>query len=268
MARKPVKRVKNAVLYDDGFIKVMNVRFSHPHLKKAYKGKNDQGEPKFSVTGIMPKDTHKEAKKLIDGEIERILKEKKVKSLASDKKFLRDGDDSGKEEYEDAWTISVREAQRPSCRDENKEIVEQEDIDEVFYGGCYGSILLEPWWQDNDFGKRVNASLRAVRKSKDGESFGKGRISDEEVDEAFDDDEDEDEAPRRSSGRASSKGKNRHEDEDDDEDEKPRRRRSRDDDDDEDEKPKRRRSRDEDDDEDEKPRRRRRPRDEDDDDDL
>lgn len=267
MARKAIEKVKNAILYDDGCIKVMNVRFSYPHLKKAYKGKNDSGEPKFSVTGLLPKDTHKAAKKMIDTRIEEVLKENKVKALASDKKFLKDGDESDKPENEGMWTISVRESRRPPLRDIDKEIVDPDDADEVFYGGCWGSILLRPWYQNNDYGKRVNAGLVAVRKSKDDEPFGEGRISDEEVDEAFDDDEDEDEAPRRSSGRASSKGKNRHEDEDDDEDEKPRRRRSRDDDD-EDEKPKRRRSRDEDDDEDEKPRRRRRPRDEDDDDDL
>lgn len=246
MARQIVKKVKNAVLYDDGRIKVTGVRFSYPHLRKPYKGKTDSGEPKFSVTGLLPKATHKEAKKLIEEQIEKLMKENKVKALASDKKFLKDGDESDKAEAEGMWTISCRETKRPSLRDEDKEIVDPENADEVFYGGCWGSILFRPWYQNNDYGKRINAGLDAVRKSRDDESFGEGRISDEDVDEAFDDDEDEDEAPRRSS----KGGRNKHDDEDD-EDEKPRRRKP---------------SRDEDEDEDERPRRRRRPADDDDDD--
>lgn len=260
MARNAVKKVKNAILYDDGCILISNVRLSYPHLKKPYKGDGDQGEAKYGVVGLLPKDTHKAAKKLIEERIDELLKENKVKALASDKKFLRDGDESGKDENEGCWTVSARETKRPILRqktdDDPKEPVEREDADEVFYGGCWGSILVRPWYQDNKFGKRVNAGLTAVRKTRDDEAFGEGRISEEEVDEAFDEDDDEDEgSSRRSSGRGSSKGgRNRHEDEDDDDDRGSRRRRSsRDDDEDEDRgsrRSSRRRSRDEDDDDD------------------
>lgn len=219
MARTPVKKVKNAILYDDGTIKVMNVRYSHPHLDKPYKGKNDSGEAKFSVTGMLGKDTHVAAKKLIDARIEEVMKENKVKALASDKKFLKDGDESDKPEYEGFWTISCRESRRPPLRDIDKEIVDPSDAKEVFYGGCWGSILLRPWYQNNDFGKRVNAGLVAVRKSKDDEAFGEGRITDEEVDEAFNDDEDEDEDDRPARGSGGSRKKaSRYEEEDDDDD--------------------------------------------------
>lgn len=232
MARKAVEKVKNAVLYDDGLIKLMNVRFSYPHLRKPYagkKGKGDQGEPKFGVVAMLDKKTHKEAKGLIERRIDEILKEAKVRALAADKKFLRDGDEHENADYEGHWIVSARESRRPSLRDEDREIVDPENADEVFYGGCYGSVLIRPWWQNNDFGKRVNAGLTAVRKSRDGEAFGEGRISDEEVDEAFDDDEDDDAPAPRSS---SKKGGSRYED--DDEDERPARRRrpSRDEDED------------------------------------
>lgn len=254
MARKAVRKVKNAVLYDDGLIKIMNVRFSYPHLRKAYKGKGDQGEPKFGVVGLLNKKTHKAAKELIEDRIAEILKENKVKSLGSDKKFLRDGDETDKPENEGNWIVSARETRRPSLRDEDKEIVDPDDADEVFYGGCYGSMLIRPWYQNNDFGKRVNAGLSAVRKSRDGEAFGEGRITDEEVDEAFDDDDDDDDIEDTSSSRR--KGGSRYEDDDEDEDDRPRRkkRRSRDDDEDEDEddrpRRKKRRSRDDDEDDD------------------
>lgn len=225
MARKVVEKVKNAVLYDDGLIKIMNVRFSYPHLRKPYAGKkkrgDDQGEPKYGIVAMLDKKTHREAKRLIDARIDEILKEAKVKALAADKKFIRDGDEHENADYEGHWIVSARESRRPSLRDEDKEIVDPENADEVFYGGCYGSVLIRPWWQNNDFGKRVNAGLTAVRKSRDGEAFGEGRISDEEVDEAFDDDDDDDALASRSS--SSRKGGSRYEDDDDDE--KPRRRR-------------------------------------------
>lgn len=221
-ARKAVKTVKNAILYDDGLIKVMNVRFSHPHLDAAYKGKDDKGVAKFSVTGMLPKSSHAAAKKLIEERIAEVMKENKVKALAADKKFLKDGDESDKPEYEGHWTISCREERRPPLRDIDKEIVDPSDAKEVFYGGCWGSILLRPWYQNNDFGKRVNSGLVAVRKSKDDEAFGEGRITDEEVDEAFDDEEagDEEESrPARSSRSSGSRSSGRaYEDDDDDPD--------------------------------------------------
>jgi hypothetical protein len=250
MARKAVKKVKNAVLYDDGLIRISNVRLSYPHLRKAYKGKDDKGEAKFGVKALLPKKTHKAAHDLIEDQIEAILKENKVRALADDKKFLRDGDKSDKPEDEGMWTVSARETRRPPLRDEDREIVDPENADEVFYGGCWGSVLIRPWWQNNDFGKRVNAGLSAVRKSRDDEPFGEGRISDEDVDEAFEDDDDDETPSRGSGGGRSSRGRDY---EEDDEDDRPARRR---------------RSRDEDEDEDDRPARRRRRPAEDDDDDL
>ncbi len=230
MARKAAKKVKNAVLYDDGLIRISNVRFSYPHLRKPYKGKDDKGEAKFGITALLPKDTHKAAKALIQERIDEVMKENKVKALAADKKFLRDGDESDKPENEGSWTVSARETRRPALRDEDKEIVDPENADEVFYGGAWGSVLIRPWYQNNDYGKRVNAGLSAVRKSRDDEPFGEGRISDEDVDEAFDDDEaDDGETSSRSSGKRRSSYE-----EDDDGDEKPARRRRKPADDDDD----------------------------------
>lgn len=234
--RVPVEEVKNAILYSDGSILVSNVRASYPHLDKPYKKDGDKGTAKYGVVGLLGKTSHKAAKKLIDARIDELLKENKVRALASDKKFLRDGDEAGKEENEGCWTISAREDRRPAVRDEDGEKIEEpEEIREKIYGGCYISMLIRPWYQNNDFGKRANAGLTAVKFKKDGEPFGQGRITDEEVDDAFegdtDMDDDEDERPRRSS----SKSKSRYDD--DDEDDKPKRkpaRRSRDDDDDDD----------------------------------
>jgi hypothetical protein len=231
-----VRKVANAALLSNGLIRVSNVRLSYPHLDRPYKKEGDQGTAKYGVVGLLPKDTHKAAKKLIDEVIADVMKDNKVKALAADKKFLRDGDESDKDEHEGHWTLSAREERRPILKefdaDGNLTLVEPEDAKETFYGGCWGSLLIRPWFQNNKFGKRVNAGLTAVTKKADDESFGEGRISEDEVDEAFEDDE-EFEGPRRGS---SSKGKSRYEDEDEEE-ERPRRkpaRRARDEDDDDD----------------------------------
>jgi len=55
------------------------------------------------------------------------------------------------------------------------------------YGGCYVNVSLEIWAQDNNFGKRINASLRGVQFFKDGEAFsGGGVASEDEFDDLSD----------------------------------------------------------------------------------
>lgn len=205
MAREVKKKVKNAVLYTDGMIRVSGVRFSYPHLNKPYKGTGDQGEAKFGIVGMLPKKTHRAARDLIMERIDELLKDNKVKAIPSDKKFLRDGDESGKEEYAEHWTISARESRRPPLRDRNNQVIEPEDALEAIQPGYWGDLLIRPWYQNNDYGKRVNAGLSSVQVVKKDEVFGEGRISDEDLDDAFEDygdaeDEDEDDAPKKKTG--------------------------------------------------------------------
>lgn len=206
--KKVVKEVKNGALYDDGTILIRNVRFSYPHLDKPYAGKKPDGtpmgEPAYSLTGLAPKATHKEVMLLCRDEVRRLLAENKLKDIGADKKFIRDGDLSGRETDAGNWTISAREKTAPILRDENNRNVERVDAGRKFYGGCYGDMLIRPWFQSNQWGKRVNANLLAVKFVKDGEPFGEGRITEDDVDEVFggvaddddgyEDDEDEDEA--------------------------------------------------------------------------
>lgn len=220
-----VRKVANAALLKKGeqyFIRVSNVRFSYPHLDKPYKKKGDQGVAKYGVVGLLPKDTHGAARKLINEEIDRIMKENRVKALPADKKFLRDGDESDKDEHQGHWTLSAREERRPVLKetvDGDLTLVEPEDAKETFYGGCWGSLLIRPWFQNNDFGKRVNAGLTAVTKKGDDDSFGEGRIDEDSVDEAFEEDEDFDGPPTRGGKKSGSRSKY----DEDDEDERPSR---------------------------------------------
>jgi hypothetical protein len=185
--RKVVKEVPGAVLYSDGTILVKDVRLSYPHLGKAYESKDDDGndQKKFSLKGAFPKD-RKEAMRLIKGEIDRVMKENKAEDLASDRKFLRNGDDMGKPEFKGMYVISASDSNRPHLRDRAAKKVEPESADRMFYGGCWANVLINPWWQNNKRGgKRVNANLSAVQFVRDDEPFGTERITDEDVDQTF-----------------------------------------------------------------------------------
>lgn len=188
------KKVKNAVLYTNGMIRIDNVRGSYVHLDKPYVGQmNDgnEGVPKYSLVGILPKDTHEEAKNLIVSVINAMCDEKKAK-VAKDKKFIRDGDDQEKDEYANAWTVSAREERKPKCRDRNGSLVEdREDIAEMFQSGYWFNILIRPWFQDNKYGKRVNAGIAGVQFVKKDETFGSGSIDDSDAWDTVDSDDDD-----------------------------------------------------------------------------
>lgn len=94
--------------------------------------------------------------------------------------------------YEGMFYISSSNRQRPPVVDRDRTPLVEADGRP--YSGCYvnGSITL--WGQDNEYGKRINANLRAVQFVADGEAFGVKPVdADEEFDEIEDDLDDDDE---------------------------------------------------------------------------
>lgn len=213
MAALTVKqRGKNFVIYNEGVIRVDNVRLSYPHVDKAWKKESDKGVPKFSCTGLMPKETHEEAKTAIAKLMKQLATDAKI-TVASNMKFLRDGDaNTGMEDDDDEkaentyaghYFISARETNRPSLRNKAgvklDPVDDLEEINNLFYGGAWGHMLIRPWVQNNEHGKRINAGLVGVLFSKDDKAFGQGRIDDsgawgdlaEEAGAGTDDDDDD-----------------------------------------------------------------------------
>lgn len=192
--REIVTKVSNAVLYSDGTIRIDNVRASYPHLDKAYAAPPDkdgkQSAAKFSIVGMLDKKTHVAAKDLCIKVINDIQKEKDTK-VAKDKRFIKDGDDGDKAEYEGYWTVSAREDRRPSVRHRDTTPMTEKEIQDIIYAGCRVSILIRPWFQDNDYGKRINAGLMAIQFLRDDTQIGEGRIDDEGVFESVEDDADD-----------------------------------------------------------------------------
>lgn len=190
--RTIVKTVKNAVLYSDGTIRITDVRISYPHLDRKWAKNPGKDTPAYSGVFILPKATHQEAVDLCLEVCDDILKERnKGAKIKADVKFVRDGDLAAKPEYEDAWTVNARETDnRPIILNPDKSEMEPEDIKGTIKAGFYTDVLIQPWWQDNEHGKRINASLRAVRYRREGPALSEGGISKDDAIGSFDDDDD------------------------------------------------------------------------------
>jgi hypothetical protein len=177
-----------AILYADGTILVNDIRFSYPHIGKPFESTDDNGNKKsrYSLKGMLPKATHKPTMLLIKRFMEEMMAKHQTSDLASDRKFIRNGDDLGKPEMKGHWVISASEDTPPSARDAAALKIGPDEANRLFYGGCWGNALIRPWWQNHaKYGKRINSGLSAVQFVKDDEPFGEGRISDEDVDNTF-----------------------------------------------------------------------------------
>lgn len=191
MPRVILEEGENYRIYDDGTILVRNVRFSYPHLDKPWAKNPEKETPKYGIVGMMPKKTHKAAivrvRKYADDLIDA-QKGENSKIFKKDMKFIRDGNDSGKEQYLEHWTINASETKRPSVRGKDTKPIPQDQIAEAIPPGYYGDILIRPWWMNNEHGKRVNAGLSAVqvKRGRPEDRIGEGGVSEEDIDETFD----------------------------------------------------------------------------------
>ena len=169
-------------------LKLSNLRLAFPALFEA-KTVNGEGKPAFSAALLIdPTDPQVKA---INAAIDSVAKEKwgakaeaMLKSLrATDKVALHDG--NLKTQYDgfaDNLYISARNAVRPTVVGQDKTPLIAADGKP--YAGCYVHAVIELWAQDNNYGKRVNATLMGVQFSRDGDSFvGGGAASDDDFDD-------------------------------------------------------------------------------------
>ena len=165
-------------------VKLANVRLAFPQLFEA-KTVNGEGKPAFSASFLLVPD-HPSAKALNDA-IDAVAKEKwgaKADAVlklmrATDKVCLHDGD--LKEQYDGFpgnLYVSARSAARPLVIGADKSPLTEKDGKP--YAGCYVNVSVELWAQDNNYGKRVNASLRGVQFLRDGDAFAGGAPASED----------------------------------------------------------------------------------------
>ena len=166
-------------------VKISNARLSFPSLfqKASFDGK----EGKYEATLLFPKSDTKTYDAIMAA-IETCKKDNKIK-VAKDKLFIKDGDDIEYDGYEGMWAVKASNNKRPTVINRDKTPLVEED--EVLYAGCYVNAIIEPWAQNNQYGKRINANLLGVQFVKDGEPFGDGGkvAAADEFDDIEDDEE-------------------------------------------------------------------------------
>lgn len=163
---------------DPNIIKLTNVRLSFPHLFTAHAMQGGQ-EAKFSATFILDTVEHAPLIAHIDKQIKRIALDTYKKNVAF-KPCLRDGNEKpDMDGYGDGvFFLPAARRTRPAVVDRQMNPLTEEDG--MVYAGCYVNASIRLWGQDNKFGKRINAELRAIQFVKDGESFGAAPVKAEE----------------------------------------------------------------------------------------
>jgi len=188
-----VKRGPNFIIYkavEQKLIKIEGVRFSYPHFGEAREEESEDGHKKKAWQGVamLPKKTHAAAKEAFSKLMEEVATAAKAKVPPSEYRCLKDGDEKEDENMADHWIISFSESgkRRPGARTVRNELIETaEEIDEVFYGGCWGSVLLRPWYfngkaksSSKTYPKRICCGYNGVQFLRDDTPFGQGRVDD------------------------------------------------------------------------------------------
>lgn len=190
-----------------GQVKLTDVRLSFASLFEPNVQKNDDGTERktWKSNFLIPKDKGDAHAKAIIAKVkkakEEVLEKKygpetaknKWPKFKADRLFFRDGDEENWDGYEDMWYISANAPldRRPRVisnrKDKDGRWIDAEPGERgVPYSGCYVNAIIRVWVQDNEHGKRINASLEAVQFRRDGDPFGAAPI---DVDSEFDDDD-------------------------------------------------------------------------------
>ena len=163
---------KNIVVKENGDIILKNVRFSYLHVfsPKAFE---PGGTPSYSGTFILDKVEHAEAIKEMRLILDRMQKEAFKGRIPASKLCLRDGDETGKDEYEGKWIVVAREREDnpPALLDRDGKTKVTKSDDKI-YSGAHGNVMIRLWTQNNSYGKRINANLLGLQFLRHDEKFG------------------------------------------------------------------------------------------------
>ena len=169
-------------------LRLNNVRLAFPTLWEA-KTVNGEGKPAFSATFLIdPADPQVATiNKAIDAVAAEKWGAKATAILAgarkADKVCLHDGDlKATYDGFAGNLYVSARNPVRPLVIGADKAPLVESDGKP--YAGCYVNVSLELWAQDNNYGKRVNATLMGVQFFRDGDAFAGGGVA---SDDDFDD---------------------------------------------------------------------------------
>ena len=163
-------------------VKLKDVRLSFANALFEAQKVQGQGEAKFSASFLFPpnhpcvaeikaamKKAAEEKWGAKAGEVFMALK-------AGDKLALHDGDSKPQYEgYKGNLFINASNRIKPLVIDGNLSPLQASSGRP--YSGCYVNASIELWAQSNDFGKRINASLKGVQFLRDGQRLSGGGVA-------------------------------------------------------------------------------------------
>jgi hypothetical protein len=174
-------------------VKLRNVRIAFcQNLFEPGTFAGQTGDAKYSSTFLIPKDDPQV--KAVQAVMQTVANDKWGNKAAKildelikgERVCMRDGDN--KDQYDGfagCMCISASNKQAPKVLDRDKSILSKDNGKP--YAGCYVVCSLEIWAQDNQYGKRINATLRGVQFMADGDAFvGSGPVKDDEFDNLAD----------------------------------------------------------------------------------
>lgn len=170
-----------------GYLHISNVRFSYLYCFEPYTARptaqNPNPKPAFTVHGLMAPD-HPDLPR-IAATIEAVgaacqwkkgmtwaLAKEQIK--AKDALCLHRGDvtKAGQPEYAGLLYISCNNKTRFTVVDADRTPLRAQDGRP--YSGAYGNLIVDIYAQDNDFGRRINATVTGVQFLRHGDAFGGG----------------------------------------------------------------------------------------------
>jgi len=176
-----------------GEVLLRNVRISFANLDRPYKdpkNKDPNAVGKYGCRGLIYDDDPDADDNIraMEDAIDDVIYNKwgnNPPKIKKDKLCLRDGNDEDIDGYQGAMYVAASSDDQPELITKFKDDDghwEKARVGQI-YSGCYGNMLVQVWAQDNEYGKRVNARLKAVQFVKKGDAFGNSGPVD--VDEAF-----------------------------------------------------------------------------------
>ena len=140
-------------------IVLKDVTLSFPSLWD-FEEYNGESTGKYAGTFLIPKDSPQFP--AIKKAVMDMAIEKWGKPVPKGVKYcINDGDEKDYDGFADHWTIKASTKKRPVVVDRTKAAVTESD--DVAYSGCLVNASISFWCQDNNYGKRVNASLNGIQ---------------------------------------------------------------------------------------------------------
>jgi hypothetical protein len=191
--------------------KLKEVRLSYPNLSTPQAPEDSNSEPKFNVTLLIPEKSakHRQLLDAVDAlkKDDRALKKwggkvppkNKLETNIRTEDDNLDNDGEIPDGYEGMVTINAKASPKHPMAlvDRHVNPVDRADADEVFYGGVYANVMVEPYAYKVSGKVGIGWGLLGVQLAHDGDSL--GGVARIDVDKEFDDLGDDDETDNSAS---------------------------------------------------------------------